>query len=71
MLERDIELEWVTRVLAYPQKVEPDQSDPTKFHAFGAIPEKDDRVLHVIYNGTTEPWLVISVYFDRKMRGKL
>jgi hypothetical protein len=31
----------------------------------------DNRVLRVIYNKTVDPAAVITVYFDRRMKGKL
>jgi hypothetical protein len=33
--------------------------------------ERDYRVLRVIYNKTVDPAAVITVYFDRRMKGKL
>ena len=35
------------------------------------IPAFGDRVLRVIYNATKEPPLIVTVYFDRTMKGKL
>ena len=40
-------------------------------HALRRIPEYDDRILRVVYNETSEPWRVVTVFFDRTMRGKL
>jgi len=71
MAERDILVAWVERVLSRPERTEPDSADPELRHAFGRIPERDDRVLRVVYNETISPWRVVTVYFDRTMRGKL
>ena len=69
--ERQIQLEWVVRVLQNPQKTEPDAEDPQLRHALGTIAEYGDRVLRVIYNETINPWRIVSVHFDRKLKGKL
>ena len=71
MAEREILEEWVARVLRNPERTEPDATDLMLRHALGRIPERDDRVLRVIYNETVQPWRVITAYFDRAMRGKL
>jgi hypothetical protein len=71
MAEREILEAWVERVLSSPERTEPDAADPLLRHALGRIPERDDRVLRVVYNETIHPWRVVTVYFDRAMRGKL
>ena len=48
--ERSIELEWLERVLAKPEKIEADRDDPELEHAWGRIPEHGDTVLRVVYN---------------------
>ncbi len=69
--ERGIPMAWVARVLAHPEKTEPDRDDPTLRHALARIPEYEERVLRVVYNETTEPWLVVTAYFDRTQRNRL
>jgi hypothetical protein len=71
MAERKIPLAWVERVLMRPERIEPDRIDPELHHALGRIAERDDRILRVVYNINTEPWRVVTAYFDRAMRGKL
>lgn len=71
MAEREILEIWVERVLVSPERTEPDATDPLLRHALGRIPERDDRVLRVVYNETVHPWRVVTAYFDRAMRGKL
>ena len=71
MSEREISVTWLERVLANPEQVEPDKIDPELRHALGRIPERDDRVLRVVYNKDIDPWRVVTAYFDRAMRGKL
>nr|WP_242032394.1 DUF4258 domain-containing protein [Aphanizomenon flos-aquae] len=52
---REIQLEWVARVLAEPQKTEPDREDPELRHALARIPENGNRVLRVVYNPHSAP----------------
>jgi hypothetical protein len=68
---RDIAVEWVRRVLTQPHLRLPDAEDPDLLHALAPIAEREDRVLRVVYNGTTEPWRVVTAYFDRAWRGML
>jgi hypothetical protein len=68
---REIPLEWLVRVLTEPQRTESDKEDPELRHALAPIPEYGDRVLRVVYNETTAPWRIITVYFDRTQRNRL
>ena len=70
-MERAIPIEWVERVLAEPEIREPDPNDPEVERFFRRIPKNDDRVLRVAVNVRGIPWRVVSVFFDRSMRGKL
>lgn len=69
--ERAIPLEWIERTLIKPQKTEVDKTDPNLRHALATIPEFDDRVLRVVYNFVEQPCKIVTVYFDRNMRGRL
>ena len=66
-----IRLEWLERVLAAPQLVERDTLDPELEHRLARIDEHGGRVLRVIVRPGTVPVRVVTVYFDRKMRGRL
>lgn len=70
LAEREIETTWVVRVLAKPERTEPDRADPALTHALGSITERDDRVLRVLYNALVEPPRIVTAYFDRRQRGK-
>lgn len=69
--ERGIHPDWIERILANPERVEQGKNDPVLRHAIGRIPEHGNRVLRVVYNGSVEPVRVVTVYFDRTLRGKL
>jgi hypothetical protein len=68
---RPMPLEWIQRTIEQPQRTERDRDDPELQHALLAIPEHDNRVLRVVYNQTTTPYRVVTVYFDRRMKGQL
>jgi hypothetical protein len=69
--ERKIEPRWIEMTLSEPNRREQDAIDPTASHALKRITEMDDRVLRVVYNTATVPVQVISVFFDRRLKGKL
>ena len=69
--ERQIQIEWVKRVFSHPEKVEIDSEDQALRHALRRIEEYGGRILRVIYNDTTVPKPIVTVYFDRTQRSKL
>ena len=71
LAEREISIEWIERTLEAPELIVPDPSDPTIERCFRRIPEFGGRVLRVAVNRTVERQRVVSVFFDRKMKGKL
>jgi hypothetical protein len=71
LAERAIPVEWMERVMASPKKTEPDKADPGTVHYLGKIPEHGNRVLRVVVNRQTSPVRIVTVYFDRKMKGSL
>ena len=71
MAERMIPAEWVERVVAEPSLRTPDRNDPEVERFFRRIPEHGDRVLRVAVNTHVAPARVVSVFFDRNMRGEL
>ena len=71
MYERNILAEWVQRVVNAPTLRLPDSHDTELERFFRAIPENEDRVLRVVVNTHTMTWRVVSVFFDRAMKGEL
>ena len=69
--EREILIEWVVQTLKKPERLEDDINDSLLCHALAKIPEHGNRVLRVVYNKSTTPWRIVTVYFDRAQRGKL
>jgi hypothetical protein len=68
--ERNIAITWVVRVLETPERLERDRDDAALVHALARIRERGDRVLRVVYNETANPPRIVTVYFDRRQRGK-
>ena len=66
--ERGIEKSWVERTIAEPDKVE-DCPDGTK-HFLKQISEYESRWLRVIVNTTVVPNKSVTVFFDRRLKGK-
>jgi len=71
LAEREIAAEWMERTLSSPELVLPDPDDATVERRFRRIPEFGGRVLRVAVNTTVEPNRIVSVFFDRQMKGKL
>ncbi len=71
LVRRKIKKEWLERVLVFPQRIEPDATDPMLEHRLAVISECENRVLRVIINPHTKPIRVITLFFDRKIRGKI
>ena len=71
LAEREIPLEWLERALPQPELTLPDPDDPEVERRFRKIPEFGGRVLRVAVNTTVEPVRIVSVFFDRTMKGQL
>lgn len=69
--EREILPEWVAQTMTRPVTIEPDPNDPDLQHALRPIADFGYRVLRVIFNKTKAPPHVVTVFFDRTMKGKL
>lgn len=63
-IKRKIKPEWIAAALTFPAYIENDVDDSALVHVLLRIPEKNFRVLRVIYNETVEPVAVVTVYFD-------
>jgi uncharacterized DUF497 family protein len=71
LTEREISMEWLEHTLNTPELILPDPDDAEVERRFRKIPEFGGRVLRVAVNTTVEPVRVVSVFFDRTMKGKL
>ena len=69
--ERGILLEWVERTLNAPELTECDPEGTELRRYYCRIPEFGGRVLRVVLNETIDPPRVVSVFFDRRMKGRI
>jgi hypothetical protein len=69
--ERYIQLAWLEKVLDSPELVEADRDDPELMHHVGRIEEHGNRALRVVFNNSASPVRIVTVYFDRKLKGRL
>ena len=65
LAERRIEREWVDRTLHRPDEVRTDLTRENTLRAFRSIPERDGRVLRVVYSQDETEIRVITAFFDR------
>ena len=68
LAERGIDRNWVERTINQPDAIEPDTARADVTRAFRSIPERDGRVLRVVYSTTDEQIRVITAFFDRARR---
>lgn len=71
MERRSVRPEWVERAVTAPQRRVRDPDDWTLEWFFCRITESDGKVLRVVVNTESDPWRVVTAYFDRSMRGGL
>jgi hypothetical protein len=68
---RQLRLAWLEQVLNSPELVEADRDDPELVHHVGQIKEHGNGALRVVFNKSVSPVRIVTVYFDRKMKGRL
>ena len=71
ILEREIQVEWIDQTLNNPILMLDDPEDGDLRHHFARIKDKGNRVLRVVFNKELKPIRIVTVYFDRTMKGKL
>ena len=71
MAERSISIEWGEFVVSGPEVRIPDPNDSQVERFYRRIPEHGNRVLRVAVNTNVAPWRVVTVFFDRSMRGEV
>jgi hypothetical protein len=69
LIERGISEHWVWSTIATPDSVW--QGEDGNMHYAKAIAERESRILHVVVNASVSPKRVVTVFFDRRLKGKL
>jgi hypothetical protein len=68
LAEREIDRNWVEQTILHPDETEPDPRHPDRHRSFRAIPERDVRVLRVVYVQSGMSDRVITLFLDRGRR---
>lgn len=68
LVEREIAREWVERTILSPDQVESDPRHAERTRAYKALPERDGRVLRVVYARSGQAYRVITLFLDRGRR---
>ncbi|MCZ8181131.1 MAG: DUF4258 domain-containing protein [Rhizobium sp.] len=68
ILERQLELDWIERIVHNPDWSESDPSGPPMERRFGRVPERQDRIVRVICLETETEIRIISAFLDRNAR---
>ncbi|WP_293799539.1 DUF4258 domain-containing protein [uncultured Bosea sp.] len=66
--ERSIESEWVERAILAPDAIEGDPKHADRVRACKALPERDGRVLRLVYVEMGQAYRVITLFLDRSRR---
>ncbi len=66
LTERGIPDEWIVRAVESPLRTE--QHDDGTTHYLSSVPERSGRVLRVVVNAKASPAIVVTVFFDRRLR---
>ncbi len=65
--ERDVLLSWVRLTLEDP--VETEQKDDGTVHYIRPIEECGGKHLRVVVNPDAIPWRIVTLFFDRRLKG--
>ncbi len=68
LTERKIFEEWLWRAIDAPDRTETGADN--NMHYIKAIAERDNRFLRVVVNSHVEPYRIVTVFFDRRLRRK-
>jgi hypothetical protein len=68
LMERELDRQWIERAVLHPDGTEPDPTHPGRVRAFKALPERDGRVVRVVYERTGEECRVVTLFLDRRRR---
>jgi len=66
--ERDLPTEWVEATVLTPDAEEPDSTHPDRRRAYRAVPERDGRILRVVYVRERHICRIVTAFLDRGRR---
>nr|WP_282586672.1 DUF4258 domain-containing protein [Lichenifustis flavocetrariae] len=68
LVERSLERAWVERTVLAPAAIELDPKHTDRTRAYRAVPERDGRVLRVVYSRYDDHIRIITLFLDRGRR---
>jgi len=66
--EREIPEQWVLDAIRLPDEKSIEGDGNT--HYFKSLPERENRILHVVVNESVEPNRIVTLFLDRRRRTK-
>ena len=66
MRVRELDPAWIERTVTNPEVTEPDPDHPGRFRAFAPVPERDGRILRVVYEpiGDGDEIVIVTALLD-------
>lgn len=71
IVERNIKKNWIVDTFTNPDNIENDKKNINLEHRLKIITYYDDRVLRIICNIESNPIIIVTAFFDRRLKGKL
>lgn len=68
LVDRALERVWIERTVAEPEETETDPKHPERRRAYRSVPERDGRMLRVVYVPTEDGVHIVTAFFDRSRR---
>ncbi|TXM67614.1 DUF4258 domain-containing protein [Methylobacterium sp. WL103] len=68
LADRALERMWIERTVTEPEVAEPDPKHPERIRAYRSVPERDGRILRVVYVPTEGGVRITTDFLDRSRR---
>ena len=68
LIDRRLERAWVERTVVQPDATEQDPKHAGRVRAYRIVPERDGRILRVVYVPTADGAHIITMFLDRGRR---
>jgi hypothetical protein len=69
--KREIRLEWIVEAIENPLAIVYEILDKDLRHGIIRIPGKQEIFLRVVYNFKTDPYIIVTAFIDRRLKGQL
>ncbi|NOT01422.1 MAG: DUF4258 domain-containing protein [Phycisphaerales bacterium] len=67
--ERKLQVAWIERAVQSPERIE--EAEGGTRHFLARIVERDVRILRVVVDPVRDPWVVVTAFLDRRMKGQI